>query len=154
MTYRHDISGHLTNDHASSETYQLAMYLIDQYRGTCLSCRYTIPPRFAPAESRGQLEGAVRAAVVDTIMRQPMLQVGMMDATSKTPSWIQLQSLDLTHHIKWFDLGEHDHFEQRVQETFRAQLDDRFQDVSVKKRGWKVTIFRQGDAPIMELLLT
>ncbi|KAK9258247.1 hypothetical protein V1519DRAFT_455084 [Lipomyces tetrasporus] len=77
-----------------------------------------------------------------------------MDATSKTPSWIQLQSLDLTHHIKWPDLGEHEDFEQTVQETFRAQLDDRFQDVTIKQPGWKITIFRQGNAPIMEVLLT
>ncbi|KAK9426979.1 hypothetical protein V1505DRAFT_406433 [Lipomyces doorenjongii] len=137
-----------------NETYQLAMYLIDQYRGTCLSCRYTIPPRLAPAESRARLEEAVKIAVVDTIMRHPMLQVGMMDATSKTPSWIQLQSLDLRHHIKWPDLGEYDDFEQTVQETFRAQLDDRFQDVSIKQPGWKITIFRQGNAPIMEVILT
>ncbi|KAH7123045.1 hypothetical protein EDB81DRAFT_872642 [Dactylonectria macrodidyma] len=103
-----------------NETYQLATYLIDQYRGTCLSCRYTIPPRLAPAESRAQLEEAVKIAVVDIIMRHPMLQVGMMDATSKTPSWIQLQ--------------KHDDFEQTP--------------------GWKMTIFRQGNAPIMEVLLT
>ena len=94
------ISEHLTNDHVSSETYQLAMYLLDQYRGTALSCRYAIPPRLAPAESRTQLKKTVKIAVVDIVMRHPMLQVGMMNATSKTPSWIQLQSLDLTQHIK------------------------------------------------------
>ena len=85
----------------SSETYQLAMYLLDQYRGTVLSCRYEIPPRLAPVESRTKLEEAVKIAVVDTILRHPMLQVGMIDATSKSPSWIQLQSLDLTQHITW-----------------------------------------------------
>ena len=130
------------------------MYLLDQYRGTALSCRYAIPPRLAPAESGAQLEEAVKVAVVDTIMRHPMLQVGMMDATSKTPSWIQLQSLDLTQHIKWFYIGAHDDFEQTVQETFRAQLDDRFPDLSIKQPGWRMTVFRQGNAPIMEVLLT
>ncbi|MCJ1269920.1 hypothetical protein MMC22_009813 [Lobaria immixta] len=137
-----------------NEKYQLAMYLLDQYRGTALSCRHAIPPRLAPAESRNQLEEAVKVAVVDTIMRHPMLQVGMMDATSKTPSWIQLQSLDLTQHIKWLYIGGHDDFEQTVQETFRVQLDDRFPDLSIKQPGWKITVIRQGNAPIMEVLLT
>lgn len=154
MAYWHGISGHLTNDHVFSETYQLAMYLLDQYRGTTLSCRYAVPPRLAPAESRTQLEEAVKVAVVDTIMRHPMLQVGMMDATSRTPSWIQLQSLDLTQHIKWLYIGGHDDFEQTVQETFRVQLDDRFPDFSIKQPGWKITVIRQGNAPIMEVLLT
>ncbi|RYP51416.1 hypothetical protein DL768_003249 [Monosporascus sp. mg162] len=137
-----------------NESYQLAMYLLDQYRGTALSCRYAIPLRLTPAESRTQLEEAVKVAVVDTILRHPLLQVGMMDATSKTPSWIKLQSLDLTQHIKWFYVGGHDDFEQTVQETFRAQLDDRFPNLSIKQPGWKITVFRQGNAPIMEVLLT
>lgn len=148
------ISGLLTSDHASSETYQLAMYLLDQYRGTTLSCRYEIPPRLAPAESRTQLEQAVKVAIVDTIMRHPMLRVAMIDATSKTPSWIQLQSLDLTQHIKWLHLTGNDNFEHMVQETFRAQLDERFQDVSIRQPGWKITFIRQGNAPVMEALLT
>ncbi|ROW00766.1 hypothetical protein VMCG_06568 [Cytospora schulzeri] len=137
-----------------NEAYQLAMYLLDQYRGTILSCRYAIPQRLAPADSRTQLEEAVKVAVVGTIMRHPMLQVSMIDATSKTPSWIQLQSLNLTQHIKWLHIGEHDDFEQTMQETFRAQLDERFPDLSIKQPGWKITIIRQGDAPIMEVLLT
>ncbi|KAF2874254.1 hypothetical protein BDV95DRAFT_627006 [Massariosphaeria phaeospora] len=137
-----------------NETYQLAMYLLDQYRGTILSCRYSISPRFAPAESRTQLEKAVKVAVVDTIMRHPMLQVGMIDATSKTPSWIQLPSLDLTQHIKWLYLEDHTDFEQTVQETFRVQLDEYFPDLSARQPGWKITIIRQGDAPVMEVLLT
>ncbi|KAL1857096.1 Alcohol acetyltransferase [Diaporthe australafricana] len=137
-----------------NETYQLAMYLLDQYRGTTLSCRYEIPPKFAPAESRGQLEQAVKVAVVDIIMRHPMLQVSMIDATSKTPSWIQLQSLDLTQHIKWVHLTADDDLERVVDETFRTQLDDRFPDLSIKQPYWKITVIRQGDAPIMEVLLT
>ena len=138
----------------SSEKYQLAMYLLDQYRGTVLSCRFAVPSRLASAESRIQLEKTVKVAVVDTIMRHPMLQVGMLDATSTTPSWIQLESLDLTQHIKWLYIGEHDDFEQTVQEIFRVQLDDRFPDLSIKQPGWKITVIRQGNTPIMEVLLT
>ena len=130
------------------------MYLLDQYRDTVLSCRLAIPPRLAPAESRTQLEQTVKVAVVDIIMRHPMLQVGMMDVTSKTPSWIQLQSLNLTQHIKWLYIRGHDNFEQTVQETFRVQLDDRFQDLSIEQPGWKITVIRQENASIMEVLLT
>jgi hypothetical protein len=82
-----------------------------------------------------------------------MLQVGMIDATSKTPSWIQLPSLDLTQHIKWLYLGDHTDFEQTVQDTFRVQLDDRFPDLPARS-GWKITNIRQGDAPTLEVLLT
>ncbi|KAK8062998.1 hypothetical protein PG997_015095 [Apiospora hydei] len=135
-----------------NEAYQLAMYILDQYRGTILSCRYEIPSRLASAEA--QLEEAVKVAIVDTIMRHPMLQVGMTDATSKSPSWLQLDSLDLTQHIKWIQVGEYDDFETTMQEAFCTQLDDRFPDFSVKLPNWRVTIFRQGHAPSMEVMLT
>lgn len=129
------------------------MYILDQYRGTVLACRYTIPQRLAPAESRTQLEEAVKVAVVGVIMRHPMLQVGMMDATSKTPSWIQLQNLDLTEHLTWHYIEDNDDFEQTVQETFRVKLDERFPDLSIKQPGWWITVIRQGNNPTMEVLL-
>ncbi|KAK3307657.1 uncharacterized protein B0T15DRAFT_185260 [Chaetomium strumarium] len=137
-----------------NERYQLAMYLLDQYRGTTLSCRYEIPPRLAPTESQTQLEEAVKIALADTIMRHPMLQVAVIDATSNTPSWIQLHSIDLTQHIKWLYLAEHDELEHTVQETFRAQLDDRFPDLSIRQPGWKITVIRQRNVSIMEVLMT
>lgn len=132
------------------------MYLLNQYRGTVLSCRYAIPPHLAPAESRTQLHEAVKVAVVDIIMRHPMLQVSLINATSKTPSWIQLQSLDLTQHIKWLYLDDDADvdFEQTVQATFRTHLDELFPDLSIRQPSWKTTLIRQGDAPIMEILLT
>ncbi|KAI0887505.1 uncharacterized protein GGS22DRAFT_198751 [Annulohypoxylon maeteangense] len=150
----HDTETKVLRKFGINEAYQLAMYLLDQYRGTVLSCRYAIPSRLAPADSRAELEEVVKVAVVDTVMRHPMLQVGMVNATSKTPSWIQLQNLDLTQHIKWLYIREHDDFEQTVQETFRTHLDEYFPDLSIKQPGWKITIIRQGDAPTMEVLLT
>lgn len=129
------------------------MYELNQYRGTTLSCRYEIPPRLA--ESQAQLENAVRLAVVDNIMRHPMLQVGIIDASSKTPSWIQLKTLDLTQHIKWVDPMDQD-FENMVEDTFSAQLNERFPDDFFTQPGWKITVFRRrGTAtPSMEVLLT
>jgi hypothetical protein len=130
------------------------MYLLDQYRGTVLSCRYAVPPRLAAEESRTRLEKTVKAAVADTVLKHPMLQVGMIDSTSKFPSWIQLRSLDLTRHIKWVYLDNHADFEQTVQEIFREQLDHDIPVLSTEQPGWRITIIRQGYAPILEILLT
>ncbi|KAI4601594.1 hypothetical protein KJ359_011725 [Pestalotiopsis sp. 9143b] len=82
-----------------------------------------------------------------------MMQVGIKDATSKSPSWIQLQSLDLAQHIKWLYIADQDDFEQTVQETYRTQLDDRCWDHPNQQPSWKITIIRQGNAPVMEMLL-
>lgn len=129
------------------------MYLLDQYRGTTLSCRYEIPQRFA--DSQAKLEIAVKVAVADIIMRHPMLHVSVLNASSKSPSWIQVESLDLTQNIKWVDLMGRD-FENLVKETLSTQLDERFPDLSLKQPGWKITIIRQSGTPStsMEVLLT
>ncbi|KAI1359397.1 hypothetical protein F5Y08DRAFT_332349 [Xylaria arbuscula] len=115
-----------------NETYQLAMYLLDQYRGTILSCRHAIPSHPAPAVSRSQLEEAVKVAIVGTVLRHPMLQVAV----------IQLECLDLTQHINWLYIGADEDFELTP-----------FPDLSIKQPGWNITVIRQGDAPIMEVLL-
>jgi hypothetical protein len=137
-----------------SESYQLAMYLLDQYRGTVLSCRYAIPPHLAPAQSRAQLEKTVEVAVAEVVLRHPMLQVGMTDTTSKAPSWIQLESLDLRNHIRWLYTQDHDDFEKVVQAIFSVKLDERFPDLSIKQPGWWITVIRQGNASTMEVMLT
>lgn len=103
------------------------------------------------------MEKVIKNAVAGTVMKHPMMQVGMIHGTSRTPSWIQLPSLDLSQHLKWIYLegGDHDDFEQTVQETFRIQLDERFPDLETwaKQPGWKITIIRQGDSPILEILI-
>jgi len=130
------------------------MFLLDQYRGTILSCRYAIPARLALVESRTQLEKVVKVAVVDTIVRHPMLQVGMIDATAKFPSWIQLRSLDLKRHVNWLYLEDQANFEEATQDIFRDQLDNEVPVLSAEQPGWKVTVIRQGNAPVLEILLT
>ncbi|KAJ1323049.1 Alcohol acetyltransferase [Microdochium nivale] len=139
-----------------NETYQLAMYLLDQYRGTCLSCRYAIPPRLRSEAARPELEKIFKAAVVDIIARHPMLQVGMADCASKTPSWVQLPRLDLAQHIRWHHLGAADNdFAQTVQQIFRTQLDDKFPDPAVDARpNWTMTVVHSSDGAEMEVLLT
>jgi hypothetical protein len=132
------------------------MYMLDQYRSTVLSCRYAIPSRLA-AESRTQIEKVVKDAVAGTVRKHPMMQVGMIDGTSRVPSWIQLPSLDLSQHIKWIYLesGDHNDFEKAARDTFSTQLDERFPDLETwaKQPGWKVTAIRQGNDPILEVLL-
>jgi hypothetical protein len=128
------------------------MYIMDQYRGTILSCRYAIPAQLASASSRNDVEKLVKVAVADTILVHPMLQVGMQDATSKAPSWMQLQSLDLRLHIKWIYLDAHVDFERVFQERFSVQLDERFHDIEGKQPGWKITVMRQEES--IEMLLT
>jgi hypothetical protein len=59
-------------------------------------CRYERLPRVASTELRVRLHDAAKVYVGNIIMRHPRLQVTIIDPTSMTPSWVQLQSLNLT----------------------------------------------------------
>ncbi|KAI0473669.1 hypothetical protein GGR56DRAFT_676154 [Xylariaceae sp. FL0804] len=86
-------------DETRSEMYQLAMYQLDQYRGTLVSARYAIPakllvqpppPRETPLDDAGrqrrrrplllllELKRMVRAAVARVVREHALLRVGIV----------------------------------------------------------------------------
>jgi hypothetical protein len=63
------------------------MYLLDQYRGTSVSGRYSIPTRLSGpgSESRNKLVQAVEKAILNTLLKHSVLQVAIADAESPSP---------------------------------------------------------------------
>lgn len=76
------------------------MYVLYQYRGTSVSCRFVLPQNLAGPDSRLKIVSIVQTAIVHTVLQNPVLQVAILDAKSKRPAWIQLEKLDLARHIE------------------------------------------------------
>lgn len=136
-----------------SEAYQLAMYVLDQYRGTSVSCRYKIPPRFAAPEANLDLVCAVENAVADVVLKHPMLQVGIKDADSKNPTWIQLNNIDLSRHITWVVLNSSQGFDDTSQETTMSEIDGIFPELE-SRPGWRVVVVHQESTGLLEIHFT
>ncbi|ETS75424.1 hypothetical protein PFICI_12368 [Pestalotiopsis fici W106-1] len=126
----------------------MAMYLKRLYRGTSVSCRYSVPHKVEYAE----LKRTILQAIARTILSQPVMQVAIKGAATKKPSWIKLDSLDLDHHVAWhiLDAGT---FEQTFQETVASQLDSEYPDLE-KRPSWRVTIMYEQDPQFLEILFT
>lgn len=77
------------------------MYMLDQYRGTSVCCRYEMPPGLAGAQNYPELKSTVNSAILRTVMKHPTLQVGILGANTKKPVWVQLDALDTQRHIEW-----------------------------------------------------
>ncbi|KAI4860461.1 alcohol acetyltransferase-domain-containing protein [Hypoxylon rubiginosum] len=129
------------------------MYVLDQYRGTSVSCRFVLPPSLASQDSRLKLVNTVQAAIVNTVLQNPVLQVAILDANSKRPAWIQLENLDLTQHVEWQFLDHSADFEDVSQETTVSQLDATYPELE-KRPGWKIFILHQFETDILEILFT
>ncbi|KAI0483419.1 alcohol acetyltransferase-domain-containing protein [Xylaria cf. heliscus] len=138
----------------NNEAYQLAMYMLDQYRGTSVCCRYEIPLGLTGTESHSKLKNTVNDAIIRTIMKHPALQVGILGAQTKKAVWIQLGGLDMQHHIEWRYIDQSPDIHQEIQGIIEAQLDTQFYELD-KRPGWRVVPILNGEEPsILSVIFT
>lgn len=117
----------------------MARYTMDQYRGTSLLCTYTIPAALSGPENHEELQSVVNTGIANVIERTPILQVGIIKENSSKPAWITLASIDLSEHIKWFNLPDTDEetTEAKIQNTIASELDSKFFELK-SRPGWRV----------------
>ncbi|PQE24034.1 Alcohol acetyltransferase protein [Rutstroemia sp. NJR-2017a BVV2] len=135
------------------EAYQLAMYTLDQYRGTSVACRYAIPSKFAHQESHADLMRIVNAAVAEAILKHPVLQVGIIEAESTRPMWVQLQRIDIDQHVTWHSLDASIDFDNTSQKLTASEVDGKFSELEVRS-GWGLLILYQETTSTMEINFT
>lgn len=114
-----------------SELYQLPRYILDQYRGTSVLCRYAVPSKLTTEGSRKRLITTVNTAIGHVISSAPTLQAGISAENSKKPVWVALGSIDLSQHIQWKSLNTSDGIENSVQETICIELNTKFFDLAL-----------------------
>ncbi|KAG8157368.1 hypothetical protein KVR01_012752 [Diaporthe batatas] len=155
-----------TTDHAepkllrklgNNEIYQLAMYLLDQYRGTSVSGRYSIPTSLSRSgtESRNKLVQVVERAIIDTVLNHPVLQVAIADAESQSPRWVQLETLNLRHHVTWhFKESDLDSaFEKELQDLLADEVDATYPELD-RRPGWRIVVIHFHQTNILEIVFT
>lgn len=131
--------------------YQLAMYTLNQYRGTAVSCRYAIPPTLSNQDSQSALKKRFEAAIIKTIRQQTVLQAGIANADSKAPTWTRLDRLDLANHIEWRSIESLVDIESLLQETVVSQIDTIFPHLD-RQPGWRIIILRQETIDDLEVV--
>ncbi|KAH9903659.1 hypothetical protein F4778DRAFT_781042 [Xylariomycetidae sp. FL2044] len=135
----------------NNEAYQLAMYTLDQYRGTAVSCQYLIPSTLTGPAHRATLIDTVQAAIADNVLKHPVLQVGITNADSSQPTFVYLDSLDLQQHIQWKFLDASVNFDAASQEQTMIQLDAHFPHPETQP-GWNIILLCQEN--LLEIVFT
>ena len=129
------------------------MYALDQYRGTSVSCRYAIPPNLIDPTQRTKLIDIVNTAISDNVLKHAVLQVGIANADTKRPIFVQLDSLDLRKHIDWRFIAASVDFDAALQELTALQLDATYPDLE-KQPGWTIVVLHQHGTDFLEILFT
>ncbi|KAI0200212.1 alcohol acetyltransferase-domain-containing protein [Astrocystis sublimbata] len=134
------------------ESYQLAMHTLDQYRGTIVACRYSVPaPHSGDERNLGVLKNRVYDALARVVLAQPHLQVGVVGENSRYPAFVRLPHLDLSKHVSWIPYHNPTHLEPQYLELMQSELDARYSNLATEP-GWRVMILHAPGLAFLDVL--
>ncbi|KAK1250053.1 hypothetical protein MKX08_010056 [Trichoderma sp. CBMAI-0020] len=125
------------------ECFQSALHLLGLYRSTIVTCRYNIPDEFVDDGAQEQLMDKIEQAIAATVLRHPFLQVGVVGDDSECPHWVQLETINLAHHIQWQLLieGSVEEYRSLYNSSLREQLDIKFSNLQARP-AWRIVVLR------------
>lgn len=133
------------------EGYQTAMHTLDQYRGTIVACRYSLPRSLTSSDALATLQSKIYNALAHIVLAQPHLQTGLVGENSASPAFIRLDQLDLSRHVFWILCRDIRHLGEQYRETLESELDSRYSSLATQP-GWRVLVLIEADAESIELL--
>ncbi|KAK1749858.1 alcohol acetyltransferase [Echria macrotheca] len=119
--------------------------------GVIVTCRYIIPEKLANNPDSPNLKRVFDVAVAQTVLEHPLLRVGLVREGSKSPSWVELQQLDLSKHIQWHDGEAGRDSDVICREVIPNHLDRRFDSVE-NKPGWRIMVLHNCDDHELEVI--
>lgn len=135
------------------ERQQSSLHLLRQMCGTVVTCRYSVPPSIANDGSLEALQGIVRDTVARTVLEHPMMHVGLLNEDSARPSWIELDTINLDHHITWNIVNPQDDYESIYRERILYNMDTWFENLETTP-GWRLTVMtREQDMHAIDVML-
>ncbi|KKO99780.1 hypothetical protein THAR02_08105 [Trichoderma harzianum] len=115
---------------------------------TIVTCRYNIPDEFVDESVQEQLRNKVEQAIAAAVLQHPFLQVGIVDDESRCPRWVQLEIINLAHHIQWQLLvqGSEEEYQSLYNSSLREQLDTKFSNPQTQP-AWRIVVLRSKGNP-------
>ncbi|KAI0180925.1 alcohol acetyltransferase-domain-containing protein [Hypoxylon sp. FL1284] len=127
------------------------MQTLDQYRGTIIACRYSLPSDLIHQNDLAALRGRVYDAVARVVRAQPLLQVGIVGENTKDPVFVRLDRLDLRKHVDWRSIDDSGDVESQYLALIQSQLDVRYTNLATQP-GWRVVVLHKVEEEHLEIL--
>ncbi|KAH7251489.1 hypothetical protein BKA59DRAFT_394063 [Fusarium tricinctum] len=123
------------------ELYQSGMHNVNHYCSTITTCRYTLPPSLVGYDKHSEVVKAFDAAVAQTVIQFPMLQVGLVGEGTRKPAWVSLPSVDLAAHMIWDVRADSANYDEEFEANLGYQLDAKFERLETQP-GWRLLLMR------------
>ncbi|WAO84148.1 Hypothetical protein NCS54_00135400 [Fusarium falciforme] len=137
-----------------NEAYHSALHVLRQSAATVVACHYRLPEELTGRGTFEAVQDAFHRAMALTVLEHPMLQVGILNEDSAVPSWIELDSVDLSAHIEWEEVKPSQDRVARSREVTLYQLDTFFANVE-SKPGWRMSVLREeGNLSSLEVIFS
>ncbi|KAJ4131039.1 Alcohol acetyltransferase [Fusarium equiseti] len=120
------------------ELYHSALHTLRHSCGTAVTCRYGLPEHLTGGGLQS-IQDVFHRAVALTVIEHPMLQVGILNEDSATPSWIELDTVNFDEHISWREIKASVNYATSLEKAIGNQLDTWFTDVEIKP-GWRISV--------------
>ncbi|KAH7007517.1 alcohol acetyltransferase-domain-containing protein [Ilyonectria destructans] len=141
---------HIIRNLRSLESYQTALYELDFYCGTSITCRYGIPGTLRNA-THSELVDFMELAVADTVLQHPLLQVGLIHESSTCPAWVQLDHIDLSQHIEWKVVDSSERYNHTLKGMVEEQVDTKFSSPA-SRPSWRVVVLKNGGQHALDVM--
>ena len=135
---------------SAREAYHSSLHLLDYLRAVVIACRYSIPEPLRH-QTDAELQRSLVLAVAQTVLRHPLLHVGLAREDSKEPLWVRVDTVDLACHVQFLRDDDHSQTDDVfLQTVVQSQLNTRFPDLALRP-GWRVAAWRTRDANYLQV---
>ena len=87
--------------------------------------------------------------MAQSVLRHPLLHVGLAGEDSKKPAWVAIDTVDLGWHIQFLDVDPSPEEELVCQSILQSQLDSTFLEQE-KRPGWRMVAWQTKDAKFLQ----
>lgn len=124
---------------------------------TIVNCRYTIPSSLAAPEHYDRVVAWVEDAIARVVLEHPALRLNVVNADTKRPAWVDVDSVDFAHHVQWQHLDENNgdtaaNHDKMLHERIEKILDEPYTNL-VGRPHWRILIlFKTKDKPFIDIV--
>jgi hypothetical protein len=111
-----------------------------------------VPAHLARPEKRTQLRQTVEEAVARSILLHPFMQIGVLGEPTRKPTYIELATLDMAHHVHWRVIGDAEDNAEALLATLTPELDLFWEQVDTRPP-WRLLVLHTEAATHLDIVL-
>ncbi|KAI3321129.1 hypothetical protein HD806DRAFT_504690 [Xylariaceae sp. AK1471] len=134
------------------ECYEFHMIQLGYLSNTIVNCRYTPLPSLAAPDLHDQVVARLEDAIARVVLEHPALRVDIINAETKRPAWVAVETVDLAHHVQWEDVKATVNYDEFLRERIEQRLDEPSSALQGRPKWRALVLVRTGESPFLDVI--